>query len=61
MPLSVSLTYEILASSQLRVAENLPGYLTVLKGRGMARPVKRVYWPEPESLKWHRKHIFRRN
>jgi len=59
--LSVSLTYEILASSQLRVADNLPGYLTSLEGRGIARPVERVYWPEPESLKWHRKHIFRRN
>lgn len=59
--LSVSLTYEILASSQLRIADNLPGYLMSLEGRGIARPVERVYWPEPESLKWHRKHIFQPN
>jgi putative restriction endonuclease len=59
--LSVSLTYEILASSQLRVADNLSGYLMGLEGRGIVRPVERVYWPDFESLKWHRKHIFRRS
>ena len=58
--LSVSLTYEILASSQLRIADNLPGYLISLEGRGMVRPVERVYWPDLESLRWHRKHILRR-
>ena len=59
--LSVSLTYEVLASRQLRGADNLPGYLMSLEGRGIARPVERIYWPEHESLKWHRKYIFRRN
>lgn len=58
--LSVSLTYEILASSQLGIAENLPGYLSGLEGRGMVFPVEKVYWPDPESLRWHRKHVLRR-
>jgi putative restriction endonuclease len=59
--LGVSLTYEILASNQLRVTDNLPGYLIGLVGRGIVGPVERVYWPDLESLRWHRKHIFRRN
>jgi putative restriction endonuclease len=58
--LSVSLAYEILASNDLRVIDNLPGYLIGLEGRSIVRPVKRVYWPDPESLRWHRKHILRR-
>jgi putative restriction endonuclease len=59
--LSVSQSYGILASSQLRIADNLPGYLTGLEGRGIVGPVERVYWPDLESLKWHRKHIFQHN
>ncbi len=59
--LSVSLTYEILASTQLRIAHNLPGYLIGLEGRGIVGPMEKVYWPDRRSLKWHHKHIFRRN
>lgn len=59
--LRVSSTYEILASDQLRVFSNLPGYLTNLEGRGIVRPIEEAYWPDPASLKWHRDHIFRRS
>jgi putative restriction endonuclease len=59
--LSVSLAYEILTSSQLRVVHNMPGYLISLEGRGIVRPTQSFYWPDPESLRWHRKHIFRRS
>jgi putative restriction endonuclease len=59
--LSVSLAYEILTSSQLRVVHNMPGYLISLEGRGIVRPTESFYWPDPESLRWHRKHIFRRS
>jgi putative restriction endonuclease len=57
--LRVSLTYEILASGQLRVVHNLPGYLISLEGRGILRPTEDAYWPDPESLTWHHKHVFR--
>jgi putative restriction endonuclease len=59
--LRVSSTYEILASDQLRVFSNLPGYLTNLEGRGIVRPVEEAYWPDPASLEWHRDHVFRRS
>jgi putative restriction endonuclease len=58
--LSVSLAYEIVASNELRVVDNLPGYLIGLEGRSIVRPLERVYWPDPESLGWHRKHVLRR-
>lgn len=57
--LRVSLVYEILASGQLRVAHNLPGYLISLEGRDIVRPAEEAYWPDPESLTWHHKHVFR--
>lgn len=57
----ISPTYEILASVQLRVVSNLPGYLTSLEGRGIVRPAEEVYWPDPVSLQWHQEHVFRRS
>ncbi|MBA3426477.1 MAG: HNH endonuclease [Rubrobacter sp.] len=58
--LRVAPSYEILASAQLRVATNLPGYLSNLEGRGIVRPSKDIYWPDPESLRWHHENVFRR-
>lgn len=58
---SVSFTYEVLASTQLRGAHNLPGYLIGLEGRGIVGPMDEVYWPDSRSLKWHHKHVFRRS
>lgn len=54
----VSPSYEILASTQLRAATNLPGYLSNLEGCGIVRPPEEVYWPDPDSLKWHHKNVF---
>ena len=55
----VSSGYEILASSHLSVADNLPGYLTNLEGRGILGPSRRPFWPDVESLRWHRENVFR--
>lgn len=57
--LSVSGAYEIIASRQLNILDNLPGYLTSLEGRAIFRPVKNAYWPDHASLTWHREHILR--
>ncbi len=57
--LGVSPTYEILASGQLSVVHNLPGYLINLEGRELLRPTEEAYWPDPESLTWHHKHVLR--
>ena len=59
--LRVSPTYDILASIQLRVVSNLPGYLTNLEGRSIIRPAEAVYWPDPLSLEWHHANVFRRS
>jgi putative restriction endonuclease len=59
--LRVSSKYEIRASAQLRVASNLPGYLTSLEGRGIVGPAEKVYWPDLNSLEWHYTEVFRRS
>lgn len=59
--LRVSPTYDILASIQLRVVSNLPGYLTNLEGRSIIRPAEAVYWPDPLPLEWHHDNVFRRS
>ena len=59
--LRVSQAYEIFVSSQLRVVSNLPGYLTNLEGRAIVPPTEKTYWPDPVSLEWHYKHVFRRS
>jgi putative restriction endonuclease len=59
--LRVSPAYEILASVQLRVLSNLPGYLTNLEGRGLVRPAEEAFWPDPVSLEWHHERVFRRS
>jgi len=58
--LRIAPSYEIFASAQLRVASNLPGYLSSLEGRGIVRPSEEVYWPDPTSLQWHHENVFRR-
>jgi putative restriction endonuclease len=55
----VSSGYEILASPHLNVADNLPGYLTNLEGRGILGPSQGPFWPDVESLRWHRENVFR--
>ncbi len=55
----VSSGYEILTSPHLTAMDNLPGYLTNLEGRGIVGPSRRPFWPDVESLRWHREKVFR--
>lgn len=57
--LKVSTNYSIVTSSQLTATDNLPGYLTSLKGRGIVGPVETAFWPDLESLRWHHDNVFR--
>jgi putative restriction endonuclease len=58
--LGVSRRYEVISSGQLGILDNLPGYLTNLEGRGIVGPSQRVFWPDIESLRWHRENVLRR-
>jgi putative restriction endonuclease len=57
--LGISQGYEVVASQQLMVLNELPGYLTSLEGRGIVGPAQRAFWPDTESLQWHRKNVLR--
>ena len=57
--LGVSQVYEVVASRQLNILDNLPGYLTNLEGRGIVGPAQKLFWPDTESLQWHSKNVFR--
>ncbi len=59
--LRVSGEYKIASSPQLSATGNLPGHLTSLGGRGIVGPSESLFWPDPESLRWHHEHVFRRN
>ena len=41
---------EVIASKQLVVLNNLPGYLTKLEGRGIVGTARELFWPDTESL-----------
>ena len=55
----VSSDYAILTSRELTTPDNLPGYLTNLEGQGILGPSQRPFWPDVESLRWHRENVFR--
>lgn len=57
--LGVSQHYTVMASDQLFAPDNLPGHLTSLKGRRIVSPANRMHWPDLDSLRWHRKEVFR--
>lgn len=57
--LGVSQKYEVVASWQLTVSPNLPGYLTSLEGRGIVGPSRDPFWPDTESLRWHHENVLR--
>lgn len=59
--MSITGRYEVLASNQLSVHDNLPGYLTSLEGRSIVLPSQESYYPDHECLGWHRANIFRRD
>lgn len=55
----LSSDYEIFASRELTTPDNLPGYLTNFEGRGILGPSRKPFWPDVESLRWHRENVFR--
>ena len=55
--LGVSQVYEVIASRQLNTLDNLPGYLTNLKGRGIVGPSQEQFWPDTASLRWHQENV----
>ena len=57
--IKLSSDYEISSSHQLTTLGNLPGYLTNLEGRVILGPSQRPFWPDVESLRWHRENVFR--
>ncbi|QIN77504.1 HNH endonuclease [Rubrobacter marinus] len=57
--LGVSQSYEVLASRQLGVPDNLPGYLTSLEGRAIFHPSAEAHRPDLRSLEWHRENVLR--
>ncbi len=52
-------SYEILVSPQLVAARNLPGHLPDVEGRLIVGPAETTLWPDPSSLEWHRRRVFR--
>jgi putative restriction endonuclease len=57
--IKLSSGYEISSSRELTTLGNLPGYLTNLEGRVILGPSERPFWPDVESLRWHRENVFR--
>ncbi len=57
--ISVSSKYTVVTSPQLAATRNVPGHLLTLKGRGMIGPAERPLWPDLDSLRWHRRRVFR--
>jgi putative restriction endonuclease len=57
--LGVSQAYEVIASGQLGILDNLPGHLTNLEGRGIVGPARKPLWPDTESLRWHQANVLR--
>lgn len=56
---AVSDTYQIRLSPQLGANENAPGHLSTLGGRPFIGPDDRDLWPFVDSLRWHRRQVFR--
>ncbi|MBA2714331.1 MAG: HNH endonuclease [Rubrobacteraceae bacterium] len=57
--LGVSQGHEVIASGQLSILDNLPGYLTNLEGRGIVGPSQEQFWPDTASLLWHYENVLR--
>ncbi len=55
----VSSRYEVITSSQLSATHNVPGHLLTLEGRSIIGPIEEPLWPDLDSLKWHRRKVFR--
>jgi hypothetical protein len=51
--------YLMLLSGELRIAQNMAGYLLTLENRSIIGPEESELWPRKESLQWHRQNVFR--
>jgi len=56
---SISNSYLVLLSPELRSTLNMAGQLLALENRAIIGPDEKDLWPNPESLKWHRQNMFR--
>jgi putative restriction endonuclease len=52
--MGVSVNYEVIVSSKIAVAPNVPGFLMTLKGRGIIGPKQRELWPDLQFIAEHR-------
>lgn len=51
--------YLIRLSPQLSANANIPGHLVTVADRKLIGPVDEILWPYLESVRWHRKEVFR--
>ena len=57
--LGVSSKYLLLLSGELRITQNMAGYLLTLENRLIIGPEEEDLWPKREALHWHRQNVFR--
>jgi hypothetical protein len=57
--LGVSGKYLLLLSGELRITQNMAGYLLTLENRPIIGPGESDFWPHREALGWHRQNVFR--
>lgn len=57
---SVSVQYQVVVSSELRITSNMPGHLLTLESRPIVGPAEQMLYPDLESLEWHRQNVFRK-
>jgi putative restriction endonuclease len=58
--LGVSSKYLVLLSVELRISQNMPGYILTLERRSIIGPQERTLWPHTGALSWHRVNVCRR-
>jgi putative restriction endonuclease len=56
----VSSEYAMMISQLLTANDNIPAHLQTLDRRLIIVPAEQLLWPSKESLRWHRRHVFRR-
>lgn len=57
----ISRQYILILSAQIEVNRNLPGYILNLSSRGIIGPDEKSFWPDPEALNWHHRHVYRKS
>jgi putative restriction endonuclease len=59
--IGVSARYQVLVSTEMRLASNTPGHLLTLESRPILGPDEPNLFPALDSLAWHRANVFRNN